>query len=358
MTATKLAVVVSGFPRTSETFAVNELAALEERGLLAGIFATKPGDGSAASPGCDRLLPWVSHLPDGTADDQAAALASRLAGTGATAIHAYFAHRPAEVAAEAAARLGLPFGFSTHARDSRKTSADDLAARCARARCVVACNHDVAADIHRAGGWTHVVPHGVDLEAFPSAPPAPPGRLRLLAVGRLVPKKGFDVLIEAVADLRVPFSLRIVGDGPERRALEARAHAHGLGRHVVFAGAATQGRLALEYADAHVVVVPSVVDATGDRDGLPNVILEAMSTARAVVATNVGAIQTAVVHGETGVVVPPGSPAALADALQDFAHRPGWCIALGQRGRHRVEQHFDLRHCADSFVQLLEAAYA
>lgn len=358
MKRTKLAVVVSGFPRVSETFAVNELAALERQGLLAGIFATKRGDGSLPGSTAGRLLPWVSYLPGGSVHDQAAALAARLAGSGATGIHAYFAHRPAAIAVQGAERLGLPFGFSTHARDSRKTTAADLAALCARARCVIACNHDVAAEVHRVGGRTHVVPHGVDLDAFPAAPAAAPRPLRLLAVGRLVPKKGFDVLIDAAATFHVPFSLRIVGDGPEREALEARVAAHGLGDRVVLPGAATHDRLAREYAEAHVVVAPSIVDATGDRDGLPNVILEAMSTARAVVATEVGAIKTAVVHRETGLVVPAGSPAALAEAVSELAGRPGWRDALGRRGRHRAERHFDVRQCASCFARLVETAYS
>src|SRR4051812_23570596 len=95
----RLAVVVSGFPRTSETFAVGELVALARAGLLARVYATKAGDGAVPQPGVEALLPLVRLLPEGDADRQAAALAADLADEPVDGVHGYFAHRPAEVAA-------------------------------------------------------------------------------------------------------------------------------------------------------------------------------------------------------------------------------------------------------------------
>jgi glycosyltransferase involved in cell wall biosynthesis len=123
-------------------------------------------------------------------------------------------------------------------------------------------------------------------------------------------------------------------------------------------GSLTHADLPGEFAAAHVVAVPSVVDRAGDRDGLPNVVLEAMASGRAVVSTDVGAIATAVRDGETGLLVAPGAVEPLADALRTLAAKPGWRTAMGLRGRHRVEREFDLRECASCFAQLLEGAYA
>jgi glycosyltransferase involved in cell wall biosynthesis len=346
---TAIAVVTSGFPRRSETFAVNELLALRRAGLLAGIFATKPGDGLAPQPGAEELAAVTYVLPPGPPEAQAEALEEELRLCRATAVHGYFAHLPADVAARAARLAGLRHGFSVHARDARKVTSAELGARAAGAACVIACNPDAAAEVRRAGGRAEVLPHGVDLTRFRTAPSGPGRPLRLLAVGRLVEKKGFDVLVDAVARLRVPFRLRIVGDGPERDRLRAE--------HVELVGSLTHAELPREYAAADVVVVPSVEDASGDRDGLPNVVLEAMACGRPVVAGDVGAVATAV-DATTGMRVPPRDPVALARALERLALRPELRAALGRAGRLRVESDFDLRHCAERFVQRLEAAYA
>jgi glycosyltransferase involved in cell wall biosynthesis len=352
-----IAVVTSGFPRRSETFAVHELRALERAGLLAGIFATKPGDGQPLQPDAERLTAGARVLPPGSPEAQATALAAELRGRPVAAVHGYFAHTPATVAAHAAHRLGIPYGFSVHARDARKVTPAELGARAAGAACVIACNPDAAAEVHVAGAAADVLPHGVDLARFRSTPP--PGRrpLALLTVGRLVEKKGFHVLIEAAARLQAPFRLRIVGEGPERSRLQAALEQYGVRDCVELVGALTHAELPREYAEADVVVTPSIADSTGDRDGLPNVVLEAMASSRPVVAGNVGPIATAVDEA-TGVLVPPGDAAALASALDLLAARPALRVQLGRTARKRVEHDFDLRRCGERFVRRLEAAYA
>jgi glycosyltransferase involved in cell wall biosynthesis len=353
----RIAVVVSGFPRRSETFAIGELLALEERGVLARIFAVKPGEDGPAQPGIEHLLPRTELLAPGTPETQAAAVATRLRGTGVSGLHAYFAHTPGQVAMTAADLLGLPFGFSVHARDVRKVGPVALSLRAARASCVIACNVDVAADVRRVGGRAHLVPHGVDLARF-RVTPAPADRpFRLLAIGRLVEKKGFDVLIDAAARSSGA-TLRIVGDGPLWRSLEDRIRALGAADRITLVGARTHVELPAEYAAAHAVAVPSVVDATGDRDGLPNVALEAMASGRPVIGTAVGAITSAVRQGETGLVVPPRDVDALATAIGALSSRPDWRAELGARGRRVVEREYDVRQCASRFAGLVESAYA
>lgn len=357
MKRARIAVIVSGFPRLSETFAVNELLALAQRDALAAIFATKPGDGNQPQLGSERLSRFLTVLPNDTADKQAAVVANALKDRNATAVHGYFAHQPAAVAWRAAERLRLPFGFSVHAKDARKISSSELGIRAKRAACVVACNNDVAATVQNTGAGVHLIPHGVDLDRFKVSLLPPTGILQILAVGRLVEKKGFRFLIEAVSRLKLPFRLRIIGAGPEHEQLSQMISAYGLSDHVTLCGPRTHDQLPEEYAQAHVVAVSSVVDSAGDRDGLPNVVLEAMASGRAVVASRAGAIEAAVRDNETGLLVPAADPLSLALALTRLAHDMGLRERLAIAARRHVEARYDVRSCSERFCQLLEEVY-
>jgi glycosyltransferase involved in cell wall biosynthesis len=357
MTAGGIVMIVSGFPRRSETFAINELLALDRRGALAAVFATKAGDGAPPQPGAGLLSRPVQVLEPGTPIEQAEQVVERLRGRRVAGVHAYFAHQPAEVAAQAARRLDRPFGFSAHARDARKITRQQLWDRARRAACVVACNTDVATEFCASGAPVHLVPHGVDLQRFlPSVAPRNQ-RVRLLAVGRLVPKKGFDVLIAAAARLPVPFRLNIIGEGPDRSHLSHQIERFGLTESVTLRGGQTHAELPGEYADADLVVVPSIVDDTGDRDGLPNVALEALASGRPIVASDVGAIRSAVVDRETGRLVPAGNEAALACAIEVLARDPDLRERMGQAGRALAEREFDLDRCTARLAELLGHAY-
>jgi glycosyltransferase involved in cell wall biosynthesis len=357
MTSPAIVVVTSGFPRVSETFALSELLALEAQGLLGAVFATKPGDGSPPQPGVADLPRQVQVLPQGDPAQQADAMLERLGGRRVGAFHGYFAHPPAGVAAAGAGATGGRFGFGVHALDARKVPPAELAARAMAASLVVACNRDVAEPVRQPGVPLQLIPHGVDLDRFRPHPPPGGATVSLLAVGRLVPKKGLDVLVEATRRLRLPFRLRIVGAGPERERLEAVVQVGGIADRIRLTGAATHAELPACYAEADVVVVPSVVDRGGDRDGLPNVVLEAMASGRPVVASDVAAIGTAVAHRRSGLLVPPGDPDALAAALTELAAAPRLRAALGAIARRRVERDFELGRCTRRLGRALEEAY-
>jgi glycosyltransferase involved in cell wall biosynthesis len=354
----KLVMLMSGFPRRSETFALNELLALDRAGCLEAIFATKPGDADPPQPGAERIMAKLQVLAPGTPDEQAEEVVERLGGAPVSAVHGYFAHVPTDVAANAARRLGVPYGFSVHALDARKVSRSELADRARDAACVIACNPDVAGDLRQVGAPVQLMPHGVDLERFRPTPPPAGEVLTILAVGRLVAKKGFPVLLDAAARLLAPYTLRIVGDGPLRPELERRIAERGLGDRVKLVGPRTHDELPAEFAAAHIVVVPSITDASGDRDGLPNVVLEAMSSARPVVASDVGAVSSAVVDGRTGVLVPPGDAHALAGAIEFLADQPDMRERLGREARARVEADFELHACTARLRAFLESVYA
>ncbi|HET7350970.1 MAG TPA: glycosyltransferase family 4 protein [Marmoricola sp.] len=353
----RVAVVVSGWPRLSETFALNELVALHRAGLLAAVLATKPGESGLRHPAVAELAPWVTVLRDGTAAQQAAEVADRVVDLGVTSVHGYFAHRPAEVAAAAAQLLRVPYGFSVHALDARKVSPSELAARAAGASVVIACNRDAAATLAAVGASPRLLPHGVDLDTFAPTPPptlsASDRPVELLAVGRFVEKKGFATLLEALRRVHRDVHLGLVGDGPLRSDLVARARELRLGSRLTIEPRLAHDALPGRYADADVVVVPSVVDWTGDRDGLPNVVLESMASGRPVIATTVGAIASGVRDGETGLLVPPRDPDALAAAITELVDRPDLRVAFGLRARAIAEEQYDLATCAATFCEVL-----
>jgi glycosyltransferase involved in cell wall biosynthesis len=358
VTRPRLVVIVSGFPRRSETFALAELEALDRHGMLAAIFSTKPGEDGAPQPAARRLRDRVRLLPDAPAAAQAAEALRQLPAGRVDGVHAYFAHAPAAVAADLADCLQVPFGFSVHARDARKVPRPELHARARRAACVVACNADVSREFDGSGARLTIVPHGVDVQRFTPRPRSASATFRMLAVGRLVEKKGFHVLLDAVSRLEFPWHLRIVGDGPEWDRLSMQAHAAGIARRLTFCGALTHDALPCEYEHTDAVVIPSVCDSTGDRDGLPNVVLEAMASGAAVVATDAGAIASAVHDAITGVVVPAGDSCALARALAGLAGRPDLRQALGSAARAAVERDFDAERCTARFASVLQEAYA
>jgi glycosyltransferase involved in cell wall biosynthesis len=164
----------------------------------------------------------------------------------------------------------------------------------------------------------------------------------ILFVGRLVERKGVRVLIEALREL--PRGLRarlvVIGDGPERAALEAQARQDGVAAQVEFRGRVTGDDLKRAYAGSNAFVLPAVVDARGDTEGLGVVLLEAMSYGVPVIGSDVGGITDIVTSGESGLLVPPGNPAALAAAIQRLATDPVFASRLGQAGQRRVREDF------------------
>lgn len=355
---TSIAVVVSGFPRRSETFMLGELLALEASGSLAAVFATKPGEMGQPQPGTEKLAKYLEFLPEGSVEEQARAIRRALADKQIKGLHGYFAHRPAEVAQHAAQMLNVPFGFSIHARDLRKVEPNVLVNRAHSAAFVVTCNTDVARDLRELGPRSHLLPHGVDLGRFKPEPVHSNGTLRLLAVGRLVEKKGFHFLIAALPGLKTPFTLEIVGDGPELERLRQLIALNNLENRINFHGSATHAELPQMFAESDVVVVPSIQDRSGDRDGLPNVVLEALACGRAVVASDVGAIASAITDNETGLLVPAGDPVALGQAIRRLAANKELRGELGRNGRQRVERDFEVGRCSERFCELLISAYA
>lgn len=222
----------------------------------------------------------------------------------------------------------------------------------------VAISRHTAADVRAlAGVEAEVIPYGVGLPspAPSSASTVNAGPFTVLFVGRLVERKGVDVLLDAAARLNPlqDFRVVIVGDGPERPALEARAARLGLAAVVQFRGRVSEEELVRAYATSQVCVLPAVVDRRGDTEGLGVVLLEAMTHGVPVIGSNVGGITDIVTDGETGLLVPPGDAEALAGAITRLQRDPALAARLRAAGPRRVEERFTW----DAIVAKWEAVY-
>ncbi len=198
-----------------------------------------------------------------------------------------------------------------------------------------------------------IVPYGVPLPPAPGEAAASTGVSTLLFVGRLVRRKGVDRLLEALATVEAPWRLEIVGFGPEREPLEARAEALGLSDRVAFLGRVPDEELVRAYRRAAAFVLPATLDERADTEGLGVVLLEAMSYGVPVVATRRGGIPDIVVDGVTGVLV-EDEIADIARGIGRLLKDPAAARAMGEAGRRRVRETFDW----DTIVDRLDAIYA
>lgn len=270
-------------------------------------------------------------------------------------LHAHFAHGCTTVTWLASIVTGLPFSFTGHAKDIYRESLNPaglLARKLRAAEFATTCTH-ANLDHLRAiapDAEVHLAYHGLNAEfsallADAPAPTPPSDRVRIVSVGRMVPKKGFDVLVRAVADVRdrgIDVELVLAGEnGPERGAIRGLVDDLGLGDRVVWRGTVTQSELLAEYRRASMFVLACRVDDSGDRDGIPNVLVEAMAAGLPVVSTSVSGIPEAVRDGDNGLLVPPESPGALADAIARIATDPGLADRLRERAACTIAEHFD-----------------
>jgi colanic acid/amylovoran biosynthesis glycosyltransferase len=312
--------------------------------------------------------PWT-HARLLAVTPKALAAAWRLARFRADHIHAHFANHTADCAAIAGLVAGIPFSFTAHAYDiysrAPRLRNDTLACKLSHAAFAVAVSafgaerlRAVLPPQERVKVHTNYV--GIPLQVFrPEPPPGKEHGLELLSVARFVETKGLDTLLAACALLRdrgLPFRLRVFGDGPLGAALTAQVGALGLGDLVHLGGAIPQESVAAEMRACHVVVLPCRQDASGDMDGIPTVFMEAMATGRPVVSCPISGIPELVRDGETGLLVPPDDPGALAAALERLAHDDALRLRLGRQARALVERQHEQRANTRHLLELMREA--
>ena len=321
-----LAIVVCGARRACDLWLRHELRARVVRADACGAAVTT------------TLRHWHRARPLFAPTPRGLALATRAAWIAAKVlprltawkpdwIHAQFIGLTAATACVLSDRLHVPLSVSAHARDIF-VPAVRLAGICNRARFVATCSAHAHSSLVAqlppalAGRVVHV-PHDVACPMTLAARARSDVPLRLLSICRLVPKKGIDVVLRALALVAddVQYRYRIVGDGPELERLRALARDVGVDA-VEFVGAVGPESVRAELADADVFVLGARQAADGDRDGIPNAMLEAMAAGVAVVVSDAGAVSEAVQHRITGWLPRPDDPPALAAAIREAAVDP------------------------------------
>ena len=279
-------------------------------------------------------------------------------------VYCHFIHTPGSVGRYAALIRQIPFSLSAHAKDIHTTPDWEIREKLADARWLAVCS---AANAEKLRGLAddpakvHLVYHGLDLSRFPPAEPPVSDRdggkepVQLLSVGRAVDKKGFDLLLAALALLPpdLAWQWRHIGGGPKLAALKQQAIDLGITDRIIWEGPQNQTRILAACREADLFVLPSRVTADGDRDGLPNVLMEAASQGICLVATPVGAIAEFILDGHNGVLVPPDDAAGLAKQLLALIRAPDLRRRMGLAARQRLGQEFELTHCIQPLLALL-----
>jgi glycosyltransferase involved in cell wall biosynthesis len=402
MTGT-IAIVLKGYPRLSETFIAQEIHALERRGFALRIYSLRHPTDTSVHPVHREIRAPAAYLPEYLGDEprrvlagwrrarrlpgyqrarraflrdlardpttnrlrrfgQACVLAAELPG-GVDRLYAHFLHTPASVARYGALITGLPWSASAHAKDIWTTPDWELRDKLGEAEWVTTCTasgRDRLAALAPAPERVALNYHGLDFARFAAteAPRPPhdggdPARaVTLLSVGRAVEKKGYEDLLEALAQLPETLHWRLVhvGGGERREALRAQALRLGLGARIDWRGALPQQQVLALYRAADLFVLASRIAGDGDRDGLPNVLMEAQSQGLACLSTRISAIPELIEDGATGVLTPPGDPAALAEALARLIRNPQERARLGAAGARRVRARFTMEAGIDALA--------
>jgi glycosyltransferase involved in cell wall biosynthesis len=262
-------------------------------------------------------------------------------------VHAHFAHVPTSIAMYAGIAGGMPFSFTGHANDlfERPTLLPEKLGRCAFSSCISDYNRDHLRAVH-ALARLPIVRCGIDLDEFAFSPHSfAQVPHRILFVGRLVEKKGPSLLLEALAKLRnggTTLVADIVGTGPLLESLTRRSRELGLATTVQLHGAQPQEKVRELLYRATVFVLPCVVSSTGDQDGIPVALMEAMAAGVPVLSTRVSGIPELIETGVSGLLVDPGDSSELASALASLLSQPELRRTLAHGARRRIEEEFSL----------------
>jgi len=286
---------------------------------------------------------------------QAVDLAVRVVDRGITHLHAHFASVSARVARLAAGLAGIGYSVTAHAKDIFHVDVDDADLRrtVEDAAAVITISRFNLTFLRRrfpaAADRIHLVHNGIDLGRFPPGPDVRKRPARIAAVGRLVEKKGFADLLDAVALLRdrgVDVTVDLVGTGELAGALAAQRDRLRLRDTVVLHGALSQHRVSEIVGNAALLAAPCVVGADGNRDGLPTVLLEAMALGTPCVSTPVTGIADLITDDVDGLLVAERAPAELADAIAALLDDRARGARLAAAARIQVESEFDTRRQA------------
>ena len=389
-----VAIVLKGYPRLSETFIAQEILSLQRLGLDYRLISLRHPTDGATHPIHQEITGPVNYLPEYLYQAPGRVLRAWLAVRRKTGyrqawqswmkdlkrdltanrvrrfgqalvlahelppeinwIYAHFLHTPASVARYAANIKQLPWSCSAHAKDIWTSPNWEKAEKLTDMAWLVTCtraNRDHLRDLIKgADDKVQLLYHGLDFgrfnagdglysEADGSANQAP---VKILSVGRAVEKKGYDVLLKALAGLSVPLEWRLihVGGGELLNSLKEQARLLGLDDRIEWRGACPQEVVLELYREADIFALASRVAGDGDRDGLPNVLMEAQSQGLPCLSTRVSAVPELIIDNETGVLVQPDDDKGLSEALERLICDPALRKSLGSAGQNRVNAEF------------------
>jgi glycosyltransferase involved in cell wall biosynthesis len=401
----RLIFILKGYPRLSETFIAQEIRALEDRGFAINIVSLRFPTDKHVHPVHREIAATVRYLPEYLYQEpwrvlrswfkagfrrgywrafgqwirdllrdptpnrarrfgQACVMVAELPRD-ATRLHAHFLHTPASATYYAHLITGMRWSCSAHAKDIWTSPDWDKREKLATLDWLVTCTRDGYEHLREIAGpldreKINLVYHGLDFERFPEPPLHRrdlKGPLRILSVGRAVPKKGFADLLQALALLprEVDWRFHHIGGGPLLDNLKSLAETLQIAKYIHWQGSAPQEAVLEAYREADIFVLASCIAEDGDRDGLPNVLMEAQSQKLAVIATSLAGIAELVVPGETGLLVPPGAPENLSGALLRLMRDPALRLRLAEAGYERVRSEFALERGIDDLERRFRA---
>jgi glycosyltransferase involved in cell wall biosynthesis len=407
----KMVVLLKGYPRLSETFIAQELRGLELAGFRLELMSMRRPTDKKRHPVHDEIEAPVHYLPEYLHEEPRRVAKALLHWIGkptfgktlaaflkdlprdisrnrfrrfgqalvlarewpqdADWLHVHFIHTPAAVARYASQLLGMPFSISAHAKDIWTSPDWELRNKLSDARWTVTCTRGGAEHLRALSAdrdKVHLSYHGLNLDRFPPPRRAPAIRdgldpsdpIAILAVGRAVPKKGFDILLRALALLPPQLFWRLdhVGGGDELKTLKPLADELGLSERIHWHGAMSQQEVLARYGEADIFALPCRIGKDGDRDGLPNVLVEAASQRILCISTTISGIPELFVDGENGLLVEPEDPEALAAALEEAICNPAERDRMAGNAEAKVRGHFDHRTSISDLERLFASAYA
>lgn len=403
----KIMVLLKGYPRLSETFIAQELLGLEKAGLELELVSMRRPTDKKRHPVHDEIRARVTYLPEYLHEEplrvlkaiwacrkklgfgkalrcfasdlrhdlsrnrfrrfgQAAVLAHEWPGD-AGWLHVHFIHTPASVAAYTHLITGTPWTISAHAKDIWTSDDRDLSRKLDSARWAVTCTASGFRHLQNLStdkSKVHLSYHGLDLTRFPlfdeerrhrdGSDPNDP--VRILSVGRAVKKKGIDILLHALAALppSLHWHFTHIGGGDELSHLKPLAEELGLSNRIVWTGAMDQKQVLEHYRQADLFALACRITSDGDRDGLPNVLVEAASQNLACISTHISGIPEFFKDGENGLLTAPDDAAAFSQALQIAITEPQLRERLGSAAEQRVRTSFDHRTSITELKALFE----
>lgn len=390
-----LAYILKGYPRISETFISNEILLLEKLGFTMRLFPMRQPRESFCHASVKEIQARVDYLPtelladfyhllrpniflaakkpkqfretlqtaaQGISKGKELATLKHLLQAGyltnnhlekdksVAQLHGHFAHSPTSVTMFASLLSGIPFSFTAHAKDIYTSAKEKIRKKIAHAEFVVTCTRHNKEYLQNIAGNNptpiHCIYHGIDLKLFQQTTlqPEPHNPFKILTVARMTQKKGLPTIYKALAGLQqkgIPFQHTLIGDGDDREKILALIASLGLQDHCKWIGTQTHEEVLAHFKSSDLFVLGCEIAENGDRDGIPNVLVESLAMGVPALSTTVSAIPEILIDGKTGITVPPCRPDHLEKAMLRMLTDKKLRKQLIAGGQERVKDNFD-----------------